>query len=400
MNLSFWESTQGIKLLELAQAIAKEVNYDMAKLSLKLFEQQGDISGDFVRQAAEIIYLRNKIKNWGEWTSKIFFTTSTLEQASQPEIAKHHAKRFKGLHSVLEICTGSGCDTMALSKNVADVTTIESDPHIADLASLNFSSQGIENIKLEIGKAEELLKTIDISKFSGVFADPSRRTLDGRRIYNPEQYKPPLSLIFSLNFEGIIGIKVSPGYNFDILPSGWAREWIGYKDECREQVLWKNSELLDGSVSLVDQGIEWRPPEDNGFKTPIKEIKEGDFIIEPHPALIRSGKMHLFYQEKGISLLDYKIAYGVSSKEPEKTAFYEIFKVNQVMPYDLNKLRSRVKELKWNTRSEIKKRGVDQDPDALRKKLKFSKPDQSENFGVIILVRIGEGHKAILGERI
>ncbi|HYF04399.1 MAG TPA: hypothetical protein VEC36_13530, partial [Patescibacteria group bacterium] len=328
------------------------------------------------------------------------YTRALTEQATAPIISQHHAAAFKSCKHVLEICTGAGSDTAEIAIVAQKVTTIEADAFTAEIAQHNFLKAALENIEVKAGLAEEVLLQENYKKFDGLWADPARRE-SGTRFKNSVDYLPSLDFIMNLPIRGIFGIKISPGVNVE-LPKGWTREWVGFKDECREQILWKNSDRCDGIVTLFEPDFSWKPR----FKTDSAEILlkdfsaeilRGKFIVEPHAALIRSGFLSSFFKEEEIQLLDEKIAYGISFKKPEDSPLLKSFEIIDVIDFSMKRLQKAILELGWNKRTEIKKRGLDTTSDEIFKKLKFTKSGES---GVVIITRVGDEHTAFLCKRV
>ena len=285
----YWSSKEGIKVLHNIRLVAEDVNYEPAELVLKVKSKFKDTNTESLNQAIEIVLARKQANELElpDWTSEGLFTRRSLEQATHPSISLHHAAHFNGVNHLIEIGSGAGFDTAALSKAANEVTTLEPDPVLAKMTSYNLALQGIDNVLVLNSSLEDLLSSIEFNKYDGLWADPSRRTKNHERIYNPEQYSPPLSKIIELPIHGVTGIKVSPGVDCEWYLPDWKREWIGFDWECREQVLWKGANVRDGSVSLVDLNIEWVPGKEQNHKDVIEELElAGHYLIEPHPALI------------------------------------------------------------------------------------------------------------------
>lgn len=401
MNSSFWNSQQGQTLLEQVSALAAENNFDPGVTALRGAKVFKHVEAGILRRAVEIIFSRRDACKLGEWSTSGLFTRALLEQASRQEIAQHHALRFQGCRHVLEIGCGAGSDTIALSQHAANVTAVEIDSETADMARHNAHAAGATNVQIVHAAAEEFLKHADLSGYDGLWADPARRRSDGTRLSSPQDWSPPLDFLTALPFTGRVGIKVSPGLDFEQPADTWKREWIGFADECLEQILWRDTRVLEGTLFLADVGYEWTPPMSR-LSAPIvaPESLAGGWIVEPHAALIRSGRLEDFFAQSGFGLLDAHIAYGASNAQPALHPLYQRFRVLEVLPYRVAHLNSRLRERNWNSRTEIKKRGLAESADEIRKKLELPKAKGSQgSFGVVILTRIGNEHYAILAER-
>ncbi|MBK9248922.1 MAG: hypothetical protein IPM69_12610 [Ignavibacteria bacterium] len=269
------------------------------------------------------------------------------------------------------------------------------DENIFALASRNFLKANCTSITQKYGRAEDIIPTLT-EKFDSLWADPSRRETHGKRMsVNADDYQPPLKWVMSQQVKGVQGIKISPAITFDSLPIGWVREWIGFHRECKEQILWKNTDVIDGTVTLVDKGIAWSPKQKR--EADLLTIESAKYLVEPHPALIRSGYLGEFYREHSLQVLDRSIAYGVSVHEPKTSEFLTTFSAIESFPFNTKSLQHRLNDLKWNKETEIKKRGFPELPDEVRKRLKFA---QSDERGVIFLTQAQGKKMVILAKRL
>ncbi|MBI3259418.1 MAG: class I SAM-dependent methyltransferase [Ignavibacteriae bacterium] len=335
-------------------------------------------------------------EKYSDW----LFTKQTFEQSTSDIIAANHASKFENCESVLELCTGSGIDTFALASTQKAVTTIESDKDIAALAGRNFHLKENTTITLLEGKAEDIVpQLLTKTKFEGIWADPSRRTSEGKRkSLSAKDYQPDLNWIMNISHNGIMGIKISPALTLEQLPDGWVREWIGYKNECREQILWKNTGICEGTVSLVDKNAIWRPMHKKVSPFDILiSLNDAQFLVEPNSCLIRCGYLAEFYQNSNIGLFDHRIGYGISNKQPPDSPFLSTFEIIECLPFNYKLLQKRITELGWDKETEIKKRGFPELPDEVRRKLRFSAGD---GRGVIILSQHEKQKIVFLAKRV
>ncbi len=313
-----------------------------------------------------------------------------LEQASKPATARHHASRLSGGRALIEIGSGAGLDTFAFSTSVDSVTSFDLSSEASSLLALNASRAGITNIA---ARNEDAL-AIDLSGFDCFWADPARRNSSGRT-FNPEEYSPPLSTLLAHPLPPIGGIKVSPGLNLESLPRGWTKEWIGTHDSCVEQVLWKGVELHDNTVTLVASGDSWFPPEEQEFDCGIATPRKGDLLLEPHPALIRTGGLNPFYQERGFCLLDPTIAYGCT-EHAERSPWYDRFEIKDVALFSWRVAQEIVIRHRLGAQTEIKKRGFSETSDQLKARLQF----EGDQPGILFFTRSRGERLIVLAERL
>lgn len=395
-------------LLIVKDILRKERIRDTLRIGTLLRKKLPDTPPHLISEAIELLLLREKAAVFGEWTENGFFTRQSLEQATTPLVAQHHAERFRGCKHILEVCTGAGFDTSALARVAERVTTIEANPRLAEMAEQNFAAQHLQNIKVVCGLAEDIIPTLPLEDFDGFWSDPSRRNERGQRIENPDEYLPSLSFLQSLNIGGVAGIKISPAVNLnnshlsekDSDSKQWQREWVGVGNECREQVLWKNCTIADGTASLPEINLQWTPPlmrvSPKVFGKAIQSWA-GMILLEPHGCIIRSSFLAEFFTELNAELLDTHIAFGITGVEPPNSAWYQKFRVLEVFPFHRKSLRERIIAYGWGNSVEIKKRGFPETPDEIKKWLKLP---SSKKSGTIIITRVGAGHIVFFAERI
>ena len=413
-SLRFWLSPEGEDALGEAARILREQHNDVLRASTAL-RKRVSLPPEDVAAALEIALCRQKAARLGTWAERGFFTKQSLEQATAPAIAQFRAERFRGRGRVLEICAGAGFDTAAIARVAESVVAIEADARTAAMARRNLELQDVNNVEILCGKAEEICAQLDLAQFDGLWSDPSRREGGGRRLYDPEECSPALSWLQRLPIQGRCGVKLAPGADcapIHLADGAWRRLWIGFGDECREQVLWKNlpdtqnsPDTPDAAAALIapdgSLAAEWSA-HDGRAAEPARwngdaETLRGRYLLEPHAALIRTGKLADFYAERGFALFAERIAYGLSPAPPAQSPWYDAFLLLEAFPFHYSRLRERLAALGWGTRMEIKKRGFPETPDEIRRKLKL--PRNSSQEGVLFCTRRENQHWAILAQR-
>ncbi|MFM1847978.1 MAG: hypothetical protein RL417_1452 [Pseudomonadota bacterium] len=399
LPISFWRTAHGVDLLRLTEKLAEELGADPAALALKLKSTARSFTGAEVNGAIDLVIARHKAApRLGEWCQNAYLSCRSVEQASRPEIAQHRAEMFRGAQRILEVGTGAGFDTAYLARLGGEITSLEPDPLLADMARHNLAVQGFTNVEIINTTFEDYLTASPLSRYDAIYADPSRRDLGGARLRSGEDYLPPLSAITELSFEGTIGIKISPALDLE-LPSGWRRQFIGFDSECLEQTLWRGLASPPPVVHLADCDASWGDTAAEPDTVPPSEELVG-YLLDPHPALTRSHAVQSFYAAHSVRDLDPRSPYGISSA-PLFTPFARLFRILESAPYRLRDLKGRLHDLRWTNRTEIKKRGVADDPDDVRSKLKLPRHrTSSDPFGVVLLARRGDGVVFILAERV
>ncbi len=357
----------------------------------------------------DIVLGTRKARRLGKTHRGWRYTLQGAEQATNPVIAEHHASRLAGCSHVVEVCTGVGMDTLALAHRVHRVTTFESDAVTAALALGNLRAVNVSNVDV---RHEALDASTILPAFDGLWADPSRRRTDGRRATSTREYSPLLQTLTAISEKqpsAIVGIKCGP--SDDIPPSvqaSFSSEFIGFNGECRERILWRNADVPQLSVSLPDLSMLWAP-RDATSEVPFTEAKAiddailtGEILVEPHPALIASGAVGVFFREHGLRPIHEKIAYAIGTRETTNLyALHDWSSAFEVMRVDSGvsekRIQENLRELDWSNRTEFKKRGWNGEPEELRRKLSFAKSDV---FGVVVIARTETGHLTLYCQRI
>ena len=120
----------------------------------------------------------------------------------------------------------------------------------------------------------------------------------------------------------------------------------------------------------------------------------GAFLHEPDGAVIRARLIGDVARSLDAGMLDEHIAY-LTSDAALTSPFVASFRVREVLPAEPKALAKALRE-RGIGRLEIKKRGVDVDPAALRTKLKL----RGDESATLFVTRIGAKRVAILADRV
>lgn len=312
-----------------------------------------------------------KLRDCEAWV----LTTEAVEQATPWRVAQHRAERLAG-RAVHDLTCSVGAELAELVRVSEQVTGSDLDPVRVAMARAN-----VPQARAAVADA---LDPSTISAHAGaVFvADPARR-VSGRRISDPTELLPPLpDLLVALDGHEF-AVKCAPGLDFDALEHTGEVEVTSLDGGVREACLWSPT-LSDGvrrRATVLHSGksgsaawtetITDREPQIDAA-TPDANAEADRFIVEPDGAIVRSGLVRHWAHRHGLRQLDPRIAHLTGPAIP---AGYSGFEVLERCTLDAKKLRSRLRALDCGS-LEILVRGVDKDPDVLRKKLapKGSRP--------------------------
>jgi hypothetical protein len=345
--------------------------------------------------------LRTKAEaKFGEFARQMIFTKAGLEQATRLTVAARHAQRFAeaGIGHVADLGCGLGADSMALASLDLVVTAVEMDEATAACATMNLIP--FRNATVVHSDAT----SVSLEGVDGVWLDPARRTTSTsgtKRIWDPEDFSPPLSFVESLASSGrAVGVKMGPGMPHDSVPPDCEAQWVSVGGDVTEVALWFNAVRRPGvrraALVLGPLGsAELTSGEDFGASpvAPVGPV-EG-YLYEPDGAVIRAGLVADVALQLDGHLVDEHIAY-ICAPELHDIPFAKAYKVLEVMPFNVKALKSWVKDRGIGV-LDIKKRGMAVTPEELRKQLLpgGSSKHKDKKSATLVLTRIGEDRVAI-----
>lgn len=324
---------------------------------------------------------------FGARASAMLFTPDALEQASRPEASRHHAHVFAeaGVTTIREVGCGIGADTLAFVEAGFVVTARELDPERAALAAHNL--QGCGNVVVETADG-----LTDISE-EALWADPARRGPKGR-ITAPEKWAPPLSAVVGAARQvRAAGIKVAPGIDYSHLPGDASVEWLSSAGDLIEAIIWLGVRGPSRrAVLLGDEAVD--VPGDPSRPVAMVDARDlGAYIYEPDPAVIRAGAIAVLCERWGLAPVSPGLAY-LTGDTLIDSPLLDAYEVEEVLPLQEKKL-ARALRARGIGSLEIKKRGVDIAPDALRGRLKL----RGDGSATVILTPLIAGRRAVLVRR-
>lgn len=380
---------QGFPLLEAIEADIADLDAPTAVDKLRKAGHSAELVSTVLTQAK----LRRKaVAKFGPYAERMLFTENGLEMATRLPVGAVHAHRFRssGIKSLIELGCGIGGDTLAFAAAELNVKAVEQDEVTAAIATWNLAS--FPNVSVVHQNAEDA----DISGQEAIWADPSRRTARRRGIVNPEDYSPTLKELYKKAHGKPMGVKVSPALDHESIPEGTEAQWITHNGETVELVLWSGKLAREGvarsAMVITDSGykemVSAHPAEDE-LTGPLRK-----YIYEPVGSVIRAQLLGMFAREISAHPISKGIAY-LTGRNKIETDFASCFEVLTTTRIDAKEITAALAEAGIG-KLEIKKRGVDIDPEVFRKQLKLGR---SKKQGVLILTRVLGDHCAIIAQR-
>ncbi len=324
---------------------------------------------DLVAAAMTIHSLRRRARGRFRDADRLWLTGDGLEQATGDLIADHRAARFAGCRRVGDLACGIGGDLMALARrdDIGSLLAVDRDPLHAAMATMNARIVKPDvTLETVVASAE----AVDLTGVDGVFIDPARRS-GGRRV-GQEATSPSLDWALGLTDQAAkVGITAAPGIDHERVPEGWELELIAVGTDLKEAVLWspalattpRRATVIDPATgethTLVTSDVD---------EIDVVEPAPGMTVIDPNPAITRSGLVRELAGELGAAMIDEHIAFLVA-EGPVVTPLGRSLSIVDALPWHERRVKARLRELDAGA-VDVRRRGLAGDVDAIARRLR------------------------------
>ena len=365
---------EGQKLLQLV-AEAEIMNLKLGT------ELRKDFPPELVAAALTTQELRDRARTkFGVDARKMYFTKTSLEQATRSAVASYRAAKAKErmIERIADLGCSIGSDLIAFARAGIKVRGVDRDELRVALAKANLAALNLE-AEVQLGDASNF----KLAKDEVAFIDPARR-VGSRRTFQIRDMEPSWDFVVTQLRKGAI-VKTLPGISHKNLVG--ESEWISHNGDLVEACLWGFGEVRR-IATLLPSGAQLSDLDDSN-----EEVADvGRFIYEPDDAVIRAG---LVQQAAAIVKgwrIDEHLAYVSSDKEIE-TEFAKCFAVIAEVPFHTKALTRELKKRGIGTLT-VKKRGVEVIPEKLIAQLKL----RGDETGTLIMTRVMGKGRAFLVE--
>ncbi|CAI37498.1 putative SAM-dependent methyltransferase [Corynebacterium jeikeium] len=342
--------------------------------------------GDNARALVELVQARRAGKLPESW----LMDSESVQQATPPVVAAWRAEVLKaaGVEAAVDVTCSIGTELYALSAAGLRVLGGDLDHQRLRMARFNVPEAPVVRMDaLRPAFAGDL-------KSGVVVADPARRNSSGR-IAKLEDLQPPLPELLDCYDKMVV--KCAPGIDYSEFDGHVEVVSVdgGVKETClySPAILGRGRRAVVMGASSVKETVTSDEPETD------RVGGVGRYIVDPDGAIVRAGLVRQYAARHGLWQLDPHIAYLTGDELPAGVRGFEV-----VEEVPLKKARSALVGLGAKS-VEILVRGVDVDPDELRKKWKLKKGNAGGNGGAsgagaadtaysVVVTRIGEGGAA------
>ncbi len=266
-----------------------------------------------------------------------FFFPSTLagEQATSDIVATYHSSLIIADCPCIDLTAGLGIDALHSASVASTITTIERDIEKVDALKHNAAAMGINNINAICGDCIDYIDhcIANGTRFATAFIDPARRAGDGSRVFALSDCEPDVVGLMpklKLICDRLI-IKASPMLDIShtvasLSPTSTSVKAVGANTECKELLI-----IVDFHQEVIETAIEaitihkdgradtftFTHSDEKNAPQPavMAALKEGDYIYEASPALMKTGAFKIVANRYGLSIFHPNTRLFASSTE-------------------------------------------------------------------------------------
>lgn len=297
--------------------------------------------------ASQIKYLdraRTKLPDY--YRCRCILPDLAFEQSSSEKAA---ATKLHSGDVAIDLTCGLGVDSYYLSKRFKRVITIERNPVLAQLAEENFRRLGADNIEVICADSAEYIAQCS-NKVDLIYADPDRRSADGRKLVLLEECSPNI-LALRNDLERLsnrIVLKLSPMFDTSEavrLFSPCRIEAVSDGGECKELVVEFGKDVLHNEFQATIAGVTTHTI------TPQGLTRHGEFHPERYRYLILSDValrkigLAVDYLADKVDFAASPTGYAFSGNTIEDK-LCRCFEIEAIEPYSPKELRRELKAAK------------------------------------------------------
>ncbi|MBC7450051.1 MAG: SAM-dependent methyltransferase, partial [Cytophagales bacterium] len=329
-----------------------------------------------------------KLPLWAHREGIVYPIRLSMEQCSSEKTAIYKSTIVQGANAV-DLTGGFGVDTFFLAKSFSNITYIEQQEELAHIAAHNFKILGRENITVQTGNSDELLRSVD-GPIDLIYLDPARRK-DTQKVFRLSDCEPNAIALqdeyFSISHQ--ILIKTSP--MLDITEAtrqlkGVAEiHIISIDHECKEvlYLLKKGSIEEPLFVCMHDyknkqERFTFHLSEENQYKAPLSEPLT--YLYEPNSSILKAGAFNSITKGYPVFKLNTSTHLYTSSELVEEFPG-RIFTIETIAGYDKKELLKLLPDGKAN----IQTRNFPDSVEAIRKKTGLKDGGSAYLFAVTLL---------------
>lgn len=328
------------------------------------------------RQAAHY-----KIPTWAENPTVEYPVHLSLEQCSSETTARYKAsvvkRHLEKPNAMVDLTGGFGVDCAFLSELFSQVTYVERNADLCELAAHNFKTLGLTHIQVVNADAEEYLKKLQ--KTDLIYIDPARRNATGGRTYAIGDCTPDILAMKSAFFEHthLFMVKLSPMLDWHLAvqqmnsgsPCVAEVHIVSVKNECKELLFVLRKDFAE-SLRIYctnDEQTDVFTPSETFPEVVQAQPKIGIYLYEPNASIMKSGCFAEMAHRYDLTTAG-KHSHLFFADHPIENFPGRIFRITAVSTLNKKEL---AQALQGTTQANITVRNFPLTAEQLRKKLKM-----------------------------
>lgn len=298
---------------ETKKFISTHLNADVHQLALQASRFPLVDIALAIRQINGMQKIKNKVPLFYTTDEILYPTQLSLEQSSSQSTATYKSTLCEG-NSLTDLTGGFGIDCCFMSTHFKQVSYVERQTELCELASHNFKVLGKNNVDIFNQNTETFLT--EMQNVDWIFIDPARRSTSGKKVVLLSDCEPDVSALSTLLLEKAanIMIKLSPMMDISAalrdLPQTTEVHIVAVENECKEVllILKKNNEksLLVFTINFGKNGqqqfFKFNAHEESSSISKLSS-ELGKYLYEPNAAVMKSGCFKLIGNYFGLSKL-------------------------------------------------------------------------------------------------
>jgi hypothetical protein len=245
---------------------------------------------------------QEKLPTYFKTAGVVYPPWQNLEQSSSETTGDFKARLLRsatGENSlpVVDLTGGYGIDTFCFARLFSNVTYVEAQSWLRDIASLSHAALGLSNIEHVAMDSESYISSFN-GRAAAVYIDPSRRT-KGKKVVAFSDCSPNVVTLVPELFRktDIILIKASPLLDIKAGISHLFNVYkiyvVSIKNECKE-VLFLLKNGFEGEPEIIASNLETRQPDfvfDYAMESAATSTLSppGSILYEPNASILKAG---------------------------------------------------------------------------------------------------------------
>ncbi|EPR68982.1 class I SAM-dependent methyltransferase [Cyclobacterium qasimii] len=339
------------------------------------------LPGMDLKAAAQQIAMRQKAAKklpfWASHPSLIFPPSLSMEQCSSELTAKYKARLVAG-KTFIDLTGGFAVDTFYIGQHFTDVTYIERQEELVELAQHNLAKLfGDQDIKLKVVHQESVHYIQETQeKYDVLYIDPARRGTGNQKMYRLEDLEPDITQNWDLFHQKakVLLIKASPMLDIHAaliaLPEVNEVHVVGVKNEVKELLFLSTDSK--GPVKIIATELSGNSEQqfsftlDEELNAVVKYSLPQKYLVLPYSCILKTGAFKSFAVRFGLSKLHPHTHLYTTNELPDPVNG-RVFEVLEELKLDKKILKARFPDWKVN----VLTRNFPIKPDLIKKRYKL-----------------------------